>query len=100
MPDTVTEIGEGAFASCWRLEYIYLSRNLTSLQYYTFHDCRSLKNIFIPLSVTAIDKDAFAESNNFIIFYVEAEIAPKGFASGWNYIYGSHETHYGYKWID
>ncbi len=82
MPDTLTEIGPGAFSSCSTLTTVELSDNLeiidacaffvcdnlssvtlpetlTEIGYSAFSNCRSLAHIRIPKSVTTWETDSF-----------------------------------------
>lgn len=80
-PDSVTTIGEYAFADCWRLENVTLPSNLekisdhvfesthiksiqlpnsiTKIGDYAFHECTALETINIPANVTSIGEGAF-----------------------------------------
>lgn len=60
MPDSVVEVGEGAFENCENLSGITLSDNLVDIDLYAFSGCSNLKAISIPSSVVNIDKVAFA----------------------------------------
>ena len=61
IPDSVTEIAQGAFSKCFYLEDIILGRGLTSLESGIFDGCRNLKTITIPVGIRDISADAFAE---------------------------------------
>ena len=61
IPDSVTSIGEYAFAGCHRLTSITISDSVTSIGKNAFRDCESLTSITIPDSVTSIDHNAFAD---------------------------------------
>lgn len=61
IPDTVTDIGEGAFADDPFLEEIVFGEN-SQLKYigeWAFQECRSLRTLNIPASVETIDNGAF-----------------------------------------
>ena len=62
IPDTVTEIGVGAFNYCGRLTSITLPLGLQKISNYMCASCRSLPSITIPAAVTEIGTDAFASS--------------------------------------
>lgn len=51
IPNTVTCIGEGAFADCISLEYINIPNSVTRIEANAFFDCLSLRSIYIPSSV-------------------------------------------------
>lgn len=63
MPDTVTYIGESAFADSSDgvpLEEVVLSKNLKTIGESAFRNCYELKSIDIPESVTEIEYGAFS----------------------------------------
>ncbi len=51
MPDTITEIGDYAFASCKSLKSVKLSANLKTLGSDVFFYCSSLESIELPASI-------------------------------------------------
>lgn len=59
MPDTVTTIGNWAFANCKNMTSIQLSKNLTSIGEHAFQYCNQLVSIDVPASVTEIKDLAF-----------------------------------------
>ena len=59
IPDSVTQIGEGAFRYCINLKNVTLSKSIESIQKYTFHWCYGLREINIPQNVKIIDDFAF-----------------------------------------
>ena len=63
MPDSITEIGNSAFAGCSRLEKLSLSANLTVLGANAFKDCSNLATINIPNSVQNIGASAFENTD-------------------------------------
>lgn len=62
IPDTVTEIGVGAFYNCDRLASIRLPLGIQKISDNMFCYCRSLASITIPAAVTEIGLDAFMSS--------------------------------------
>ena len=60
IPDSVTEIREGAFSGCERLERIRLSTRLLVIRKNAFQSCISLSDIALPASLQEIDKAAFS----------------------------------------
>ena len=62
LPDSVTEIGSGAFLGCNSLTNVTLPSNLKSIPSYAFENCYSLSTIDIPNTVTKIGTRAFAET--------------------------------------
>ena len=59
IPDSVTKIGEDAFQNCVSLKNIEISNNITSISLGMFVNCESLTNITIPYGVTNIKSFAF-----------------------------------------
>ena len=59
LPNSVTQIGNGAFFSCDALQSIHLPNSVTYIGDYAFNWCKALQNINIPNSVTHIGDYAF-----------------------------------------
>ena len=59
IPDSVTSIGDYAFAFCRSLTNIVIPDNVTSIEEKAFCRCSSLNSIVIPDSVTSIGNSAF-----------------------------------------
>ena len=59
IPNSVTTLGEGAFAFCTSLTSITIPTSVTSIEPGAFVFCTSLTSIEIPKSVTSINYDAF-----------------------------------------
>ena len=59
IPNSVTSIGDWAFADCSSLTSITIPNSVTSIGEYAFGSCRSLTSITIPNSVTSIGERAF-----------------------------------------
>ena len=59
IPDSVTEIGGGAFYGCTSLTNITIPDSVTKIGGSAFQSCSSLTNITIPDSVTSIGNNAF-----------------------------------------
>ena len=60
IPDSVTEIGNSAFDSCYSLTSVTIPDSVTSIGDYAFRYCDSLTSVNIPDSVTSIGDYAFA----------------------------------------
>ena len=60
LPDSVTEIREGAFSGCEHLERVRLSTRLLVIRKNAFQSCISLSDIALPASLQEIDKAAFS----------------------------------------
>lgn len=59
IPNSVTVIGSFTFDGCTKLESITLPSSLSTIQSYAFYNCGNLKTIRIPVSVTSIGNFAF-----------------------------------------
>ena len=59
IPNSVTEIGEGAFSGCSSIESLMLPESVTVIGQYAFHGCSCLESITIPDSVTEIGEGSF-----------------------------------------
>ena len=60
IPDSVTEIGELTFRFCKELEYVRLSRGITTIPSQLFSSCSKLKDLDIPSNVRSIYYSAIA----------------------------------------
>ena len=61
IPDTVTSIGNSAFAYCTELTSVVIPDSVTSIGSYAFNDCVSLMNVTIGDGVTNIGSYAFRD---------------------------------------
>ena len=64
IPNSVTNIGDYAFAYCYNLTSVTIGNGVTSLGYDAFYDCGSLANVMLGHSVTNIGDWAFAYCYN------------------------------------
>ncbi len=60
IPNSVTNIGDAAFAACARLTGITISNRVASIGIGAFNNCGSLTNVTIGANVTSIGNAAFA----------------------------------------
>ena len=60
MPDSITEIGNYAFAGCKTLSSIKMPENLIRIGGYAFSGCSSLKNVNFPPKLQYIEQGAFS----------------------------------------
>ncbi len=63
IPNTVTSIGAWAFSGCESLESITIPGSLTSIGNQIFVNCTSLKNVTLETGITTIDYRVFGESS-------------------------------------
>ncbi len=59
-PNTLTEIGTGAFIACEALTSVTIPSGVASIKDYTFTDCINLKSVVLPDSLKTIGQYAFA----------------------------------------
>lgn len=64
LPNSITEISEGAFEGCKELVRVNIPDKVTTIGSYAFYGCKELKEIFIPESVTTIGSYAFSGCTN------------------------------------
>ncbi len=60
IPNSVTSIGDGAFAYCSGLTSVTIPNSVTSIGEFAFSDCSGLTSVAIPNSVTSIGEYAFS----------------------------------------
>ena len=65
IPNSVKEIGYGAFSECFNLKKAVLPEQLTLIEDYLFGNCCSLESITIPKTVTRIGSNAFSNCTAF-----------------------------------
>ena len=73
IPNSVTTIGKGAFSDCESLTNINIPNSVTTIGDMAFIGCESLTNINIPNSVTTIGNWAFRGCKN-IPFQIKSDI--------------------------
>lgn len=64
IPNTVNNIGEGAFAGCSGLTSIIIPNSVKSIENWAFQDCGGLTSVSIPNSVTIIGRGTFQNCYN------------------------------------
>jgi len=62
IPNSVTSIGDDAFANCGKLASVKFGSGVTTIGEFAFAFCHSLKSVTIPDNVTRIGWGAFAHS--------------------------------------
>ncbi|MBR7100355.1 MAG: leucine-rich repeat domain-containing protein, partial [Clostridia bacterium] len=78
--DSVTTIGEFAFAGCESLKSVVIPDSVTTIGRSAFEDCSSLTSVVIPDSVTTIGRSAFEDCTSLTSVYY------KGTAEEWREI--------------
>lgn len=61
IPESVSSIGDRAFANCYSLTSVTIPEKVSSIEFGTFWGCTSLESITIPESVTSIGSMAFCK---------------------------------------
>ena len=59
LPESITNIGMGAFLGCVNLKWINIPSSVTAIEASAFRGCSSLESITLPDSVTTIGANAF-----------------------------------------
>ena len=80
IPDSVTSIGEEAFACCRDLTEVTIPNGVTSIGYEAFAVCTGLTSVTIPESVTSIGEGAFSGCTEltFLTFAVGSQLTSIG----------------------
>ena len=63
IPESVTEIGEGAFYNCTTLESVTVNAKITRLEKETFAGCEALTSVKFSDTLTSIGEEAFGKSD-------------------------------------
>lgn len=74
IPDTVTEIKDGAFSYCEQLASITLPLGLQKISDRVFAQCTSLTSITIPAAVTMLGSDAFQGCESLTSMDIQANV--------------------------
>ncbi len=105
IPDTVESIGKAAFAGCYGLTSLQLSKNLYSIgrgafigckgltqvtlpdnlgeiAEYGFYDCNNLKSVTFGSHIQSVENMAFAQCANSLVIKAPANSAAARYASG------------------
>ena len=72
IPNSVTVIGDGAFNGCLGLNSVTIPNSVTNIGNNAFYGCSSLASVTIPNSVTSIGRNAFSSCIGLTSINVEA----------------------------
>lgn len=78
LPETLTEIGNSAFAMCTNLQEINLPSSVTTLGRWMFEGCEKLASIEIPSSVREIPASAFYGATGLETITIPASVTTLG----------------------
>ena len=87
IPDSVTTIGGSAFQNCNSLTSITIPNSVTTIEEWAFYGCSSLTSVTIPDSVTTIGHYAFCDCYSLTSVYCKATTPPAvtlNYASEWD----------------
>lgn len=84
IPNSVTSIGEGAFAACNRLTSVSIPSLVTSIGNWAFENCYGLTSVNIPNSVTSIGNGVFYGCHGLTSIECLAEMPPSVGYYGFN----------------
>ncbi len=79
IPDSVTKIGYGAFSGCNSLTSITIPDSVTKIGYYAFQQCRSLTSLTIPNGVTWIGDSAFLNCSSLTSITISDSVTEIGY---------------------
>ncbi len=85
IPDSVTRIGSGVFVECTSLTSITIPNSVTSIGSTAFYKCTSLTSVTIPDSVTSIGNYAFSRCGSLTNIYCKPTTPPTAVANSLNY---------------
>lgn len=74
LPQSVTQIGEGAFSGCEKLKTVILPSKLKKIEAHTFYRCKSLERIDLPRSITSIGQSAFSNCESLLNIKIPGKV--------------------------
>ncbi len=81
--NSVTTIGQWAFAYCDKIENISIPSTITTIEDFAFANCQNINTIYIPKDVETIKDNVFYECKNLNI-YTETPSDNAGWNKDWN----------------
>ena len=72
LPDSLSNIGEGAFSSCTNLTQVILPNSVTNVGYGAFSWCKSLQSVIFQTNAPMVGEDAFSNVSETCCAYVPA----------------------------
>ena len=78
IPESVTEIGDGAFSGCPNLESVDIPNSVESIGNETFANCTSLDAVSIPESVKEIGNSAFIGCTSLTVIQIPVSVTVIG----------------------
>ena len=93
IPNTVTSIGDEAFAGCSGLTSVTIPSSITSIGEYAFDDCDGLTSVTIPSSVTSIGNEAFTECDGLTSVTIPSNVTSIG-GGAFSDCYGLNEINF------
>jgi len=88
IPDSVTTIDGAAFVNCFALSNLTIGNSVTTIGAYAFKGCVSLVSVIIPASVTSIAFEAFTDCDSLTSVYFRGN-APTAHSESFSFISSS-----------
>lgn len=90
IPEEIGSIPSKAFYNRSNLKSVTIPESVTSIGTNAFYNCTGLTMLYIPESVTTITAPSYSESpfyncSSALTIYCEADAAPEGWGTYWNY---------------
>ena len=81
IPNSVTSIGDNAFANCSSLSSVNIPNSVTSIGRFAFWGCTNLTSVAIPISVTSIGDNAFENCSGLLSVNIGSGVTSIGFCA-------------------